>query len=142
MKDLYHPIIIKHSKSPSNFIRTKSSENRGVAVEAYNPLCGDEFTLYVYAHAGQIDKIEFSGYGCAVSKSMTSILTESLAGKDAQQALSLMREVKRYLMTDELVTDVPQLFEPFKEVRKYPERMTCATLSMDALIEYLESTNQ
>ena len=139
MKDLYHPTIIRHSKSPSNFREDPPREKEVVTLEAYNPLCGDEFTLYLYMQGDLIEKVQFSGYGCAVSKAMTSLLTERLEGKRMLESKVFLSDLRRMLIDDgESPRTLLDEFVPFMEVRNHPERMTCVTLSIDALVDYFE----
>lgn len=139
MRDLYHPTIIRHNKSPSNFREDPPQESELVTVEAYNPLCGDEFKLYLYTSGGRIEKVQFSGYGCAVSKAMTSLLTERLEGKSAHESQVFLRDLRK-MLTDDVNSPGTSLdeFVPFMQVRNHPERMTCVTLSIDALVDYFE----
>ncbi len=139
MRDLYHPTIIRHSKSPSNFIKNPPDDSGVVVLEAYNPLCGDEFTLYLNTRDDLIEKVQFSGYGCAVSKAMTSLLSEQLEGKSIQEANAFIIDLKR-MLTDNRTSLRPAMdeFVPFMEVKNHPERMTCVTLSIDALLNYFE----
>ena len=139
MKDLYHPTIIRHSKSPSNFREDPPHESEVVTVEAYNPLCGDEFTLYLYTKGDLIEKVQFSGYGCAVSKAMTSLITERLQGKSVPESKVFLSDLRKMLTDHGLSSQTPlDEFVPFMEVRNHPERMTCVTLSIDALVDYFE----
>ena len=43
-KDLYQQVIMDHNKSPRNF---KVLENANHKAEGFNPLCGDECTVYL-----------------------------------------------------------------------------------------------
>ena len=44
MSDLYHPLILKHSREPLHFHERKDAE---IILDAYNPICGDDYKIYL-----------------------------------------------------------------------------------------------
>ena len=44
MRELYQEIILDHNKSPKNF---RSMEAPDRKIDAFNPLCGDHYTIYI-----------------------------------------------------------------------------------------------
>ena len=75
LPELYSPFILGRSKQPVNFEIIEDA----VVVEAYNPVCGDRYTIYIKLVGEHIERISFHGYGCAVSKASISVLTEQLS---------------------------------------------------------------
>jgi len=65
LKRLYQTVILKHNKAPFHYEKKETATHR---LEAYNPLCGDRFDLYLDVKNGIIEAIHFHGYGCAISK--------------------------------------------------------------------------
>ena len=66
LEDLYQEIVIDHNRRPSNF---KKLENAQLTAEGFNPLCGDQISLYLNVDDdGVIEDIGFEGAGCAISK--------------------------------------------------------------------------
>ena len=43
LKDLYQELVLEHSKSPRNFRKLENAQRQA---EGFNPLCGDQVTLY------------------------------------------------------------------------------------------------
>lgn len=138
LSDLYQEVILDHNKSPRNFHKLEDA-NR--SAEGYNPLCGDKVTVYVKLEDDIIREISFEGSGCAISKASASMMTESLKGKNAEEAEALFQQVHKML------TAGP---EPGKElsalgklavlsgVCQFPARVKCASLSWHTLHQALK----
>ena len=56
LDDLYQEVILDHNKSPRNF-RAIVDANR--KAEGYNPLCGDQVTVYLKLEDGLIKDVTF-----------------------------------------------------------------------------------
>jgi nitrogen fixation NifU-like protein len=129
LSELYQQVILDHNKKPRNF-RKLETANRNA--EGYNPLCGDQLTVYLQVEDDVIQDISFEGSGCAISKASASMMTQSIKGKSKQEAELLFNEFHR-MVTGEL----DQETEPhhlgrltiFSGVREFPARVKCASLS-------------
>ena len=91
MEDLYREVILDHYKNPRGH---GVIEDADATAEGVNPLCGDEVSIYVaFDEDGEtIDKIKFSGRGCAISQAATSMLTEMVKGRTATEVGELSRD--------------------------------------------------
>ncbi|MDA1060595.1 MAG: SUF system NifU family Fe-S cluster assembly protein [bacterium] len=87
--DLYSEIILDYYKNPRNKGTLDKATN--VATE-YNPLCGDRITIDLEIKEGKVNDIKFSGEGCAISQSATSMLTEQLIGKSTKEIAKLDKD--------------------------------------------------
>lgn len=127
---LYDNVILQHNREPFNFEKRQWAQH---IVEAYNPLCGDKFKLFLDIEDGKIAKATFHGYGCAVSKAATSVLIKKIEGMSLEDVQLLLQSYLDGLNTE---GDRNRRFDAelqaFEAVRQFPERMTCATLSWDA----------
>jgi len=94
LRDLYQEVIIDHAKHPRNFVKL---EDATCTAEGFNPLCGDQLTLYVKLAEGVIEDIAFQGDGCAISKASASLMTTALKGKKQEEALALFGRVHTLL---------------------------------------------
>jgi nitrogen fixation NifU-like protein len=129
LSELYQQVILDHNKKPRNF-RKLEGANR--TAEGYNPLCGDQLTVYMQMEDEVVKDVSFEGTGCAISKAAASMMTQSVKGKTKQEAELLFNEFHR-MVTGELETDA----EPnnlgrltiFAGVRDFPARVKCASLS-------------
>ncbi|MBO46015.1 MAG: iron-sulfur cluster assembly scaffold protein, partial [Planctomycetes bacterium] len=64
-QDLYDRVILDHSKQPRNF---GPLDNPTYCADGRNPVCGDEISVYLGVDAQALERIAFSGQGCAISK--------------------------------------------------------------------------
>jgi nitrogen fixation NifU-like protein len=129
LDELYQEVILDHNKSPRNF---RTIENANRKAEGYNPLCGDQLTVYLNLENGIIKDISFQGSGCAISKASASLMTAELKGKTEAQAQELFENVHKMLMGDSRPDDrgksVGKL-EILSGVCKFPARVKCASLA-------------
>src|SRR3954466_13839913 len=89
LNDLYQQVIIDHSKKPRNF-RVMEMANRKAAGQ--NPLCGDNYTVFMLMENDVVKDVSFQGDGCAISKASASLMTEALKGKTKADAEKIFRE--------------------------------------------------
>lgn len=135
LKQLYQTVILQHDKHP---VRYEKREEAAVILEAYNPLCGDKFTLFLTIENDSIQHASFHGYGCAISKASTSVLVKNLEGKKIEELKNLVQNFRS--IVDAEATTEPALdseFEAFAAARQFPGRLQCATLSWDRLADFL-----
>lgn len=137
LKQLYKTVILKHNKTPYHYEKQLSAAHQ---IEAYNPLCGDQFNLYLDLENGKIREIHFHGYGCAISKASTSVLVKNLENKSIEEALELCGIFKRLTDPSESAPNiiVVEELEAFETAKDFPSRLSCATLSWEAIQVYLE----
>lgn len=138
LKKLYPEIIKAHNEGPFHF---EKRNDEGEVIKAYNPICGDRFELYANLGQNRINHLHFHGFGCAISKAATSILTKSLEGKTLDEALSVCNSfldfINKKLPVDQ--SALPDDFLAFSGVHDFPERYDCATLSWKEMKKFLES---
>ncbi len=127
---LYHPLILKLNKNPHHFHKLESAD---YIIKAYNPLCGDQFTIYLQMDGEVIQEAAFHGYGCAVSKASTSMLVQKLEGRKLEDFKGLMEELE--LVVGEADTGLLQHedLKAFEQVRDFAGRISCVRLGWDAL---------
>lgn len=134
---LYQGVIAEHNNAPLFF---ESRPDAGNVVEAYNPLCGDKFKLFLDIENGAVAKATFSGYGCAVSKAASSVLVKKIQG----QPLDVVAQIiEQYLLAvsagaDALTSTDPETIA-FTVAKNFPGRDKCATLSWKALADFFQT---
>ena len=131
LDDIYQEIVLEHSRKPRNFRKLEDADS---VQEGYNPLCGDQYTIYISMDGDTIADISFQGAGCAISKSSASMMTEELIGKTKNQA-SRIFEAFRSMITknNENITEELGDIEVLQGISQYPTRIKCATLSWHAM---------
>jgi nitrogen fixation NifU-like protein len=142
LRDLYQEVILEHSKAPRNYRRMDSASH---SAEGFNPLCGDNYTVYLDMDADRVRDISFQGSGCAISKASASIMTQCVKGRTREEAESLFEAFRR-LVTGKRPTNgnKPEVgkLAVFAGVSEYPVRIKCATLAWHALHAALKGEGQ
>lgn len=140
LRELYQEIIIDHNRNPRNF---REITHPTVEAKGYNPLCGDQLTVYLTLNAGLVQDISFLGCGCAISQASASLMTDALHGKTIEQAHALFEQFHRMLTSDD---DVQALgvdkLTVLAGVRAFPARVKCATLAWHTLEAALKKDNK
>ena len=139
LEDLYQEVVMDHNRRPRNFNKLENAQR---TAEGFNPLCGDQISLYVNVDDdGVIEDIGFEGAGCAISKATASMMTEAIKGKNVDKAEEIF-EAFRHMLTRkpeedydyELLGDL----EILQGVSQFPTRIKCATLSWHTLNSALD----
>jgi nitrogen fixation NifU-like protein len=129
MRELYREVILDHNKSPRNF---RKLEDADAQVEGYNPLCGDQYTVYLKFDGDVIADISFEGSGCAISKASASVMSTVLKGKTKKEAEEFFTEfhdlITGKLKPEEHAETLGKL-TAFSGVCEFPSRVKCAGLA-------------
>ena len=130
LDDLYQEVIMDHNRRPRNY-RKPDEANR--EVEGFNPLCGDQLTLYLTVEGDIITDVGFQAVGCAISKASASMMTESVKGLSIGDAGKVFSEFHSMITQEDFDPDVLGDAELLQGVSRYPARIKCAALSWHAL---------
>ena len=131
LSELYQQVILDHNKKPRNFRKLETANH---SAEGFNPLCGDQLTVYLNLEEGAVKEISFEGSGCAISKAAASMMTQAVKGKSKQQAETLFNEFHGMVTGETEVSDEENgsdglgNLKIFSGVREFPVRVKCATL--------------
>jgi nitrogen fixation NifU-like protein len=138
LRELYQQVIIDHSRSPRNYRELEHSSHNA---EGYNPLCGDQITVYLVVEGDRITDVSFKGSGCAISKASASLMTAAVKGKTVSEAEELFARF-REMVTSERDAEVDEealgKLTVLSGVREFPVRVKCATLAWHTLRSALE----
>src|SRR4051794_32773877 len=121
MDDLYRDYILEHYRRPHNF---GVIEAPPPPPEGSNPLCGDRITLQLGIEDGVLQRVGFTGRGCAISQASASLLTDEIKGKPLAEVESFRADD----LLDLLGIDIS------------PARLKCAMLSHETLQRALAET--
>ena len=112
--EMYAEEIISNYEHPHN---KRKIENAPISLHDYNPVCGDDITMYANTDGTKITDVSFEGSGCAISIGTASMLTDILIGKSIEELRSMNANT-----VIELIGVDPG-----------PVRLKCATLSLKTL---------
>lgn len=141
-EELYQDLVLDHSRRPRNYGELPEAQ---VHVHGDNPMCGDEVTVHLHVGDGQvIDGLKFTGSGCSICMASASLMTQRLRNKTRAEAGEIASRFHA-LLTDEQPSEAdPRLGDAavLGTVRKFPQRVKCATLPWHALKEALAVSEQ
>jgi nitrogen fixation NifU-like protein len=118
MDDLYRDYILEHYRRPHNF---GVIEDPSASIEGSNPLCGDRITLQLGVRDGVLERVGFTGRGCAISQASASLLTDEIKGKPLTDVAAFRADDLLDLLGIEIS----------------PARLKCAMLSHETLQQAL-----
>ena len=133
LKQLFKEKILPHQHHPYHFEKVTEPSHE---VLAYNPFCGDKFTLQLVEEEGKVCEGYFQGFGCAISKASTSLLLQRIEGKSAREIVDYCQQFLKDLEEDHAIQD--EELQILAALKKFDGRVDCITLPWKALVEYLE----
>ena len=129
--DMYRQQILDHYKSPRNY---GDLEDPTFSHVGENPLCGDEITFDVtLADDGEtIERVAFTGDGCAISQASASLLSQQLPGMTLEEVAELDRDdavdllgvevspmrIKCAVLAEKVVQDGADIYQGEIEIEK------------------------
>jgi nitrogen fixation NifU-like protein len=111
---LYREVILDHYKNPRSHGLLEAADAQA---EGQNPLCGDEVAVSLRFDGDRISEVGFEGRGCAISQAATSMLTELVQGRSAEEVARMPKE--------ELLEEIG--------IPLTPVRLKCAILGLGVL---------
>jgi nitrogen fixation NifU-like protein len=139
LDDLYQQVILDHCKSPRNFHALEGANRKG---EGFNPLCGDNYTVFLKMNGDVVEDISFTGSGCCISKASASLLTTSVKGKTKDEVKALFEKIHDLITTGRGDEAGVGKLAVFAGVHKFPARVKCAILSWHAVLAAVEGKNE
>ena len=144
IEDLYREIILDHYRTPRN---RGELPPPAVYTEGNNPLCGDDIRVYLDVVDGVVRDIKFSGQGCSISQSSTSMMTVAVKGKTIEEVRAFVRRFKHMMTLSEDEEPIDQSIklgdiEALQGVVKFPVRIKCATLGWNTLLGALDEATK
>lgn len=138
LDELYNDIIMEHSMNSYN---KKKMSNADFSEIGHNPNCGDEITLEMKMNGDVIEDMAFSGHGCAISQASTSVMIDTLRGKNIYEAKEIIRifiEMIKRETKDESELEKLEDAIAFKNVSNMPARVKCALLAWHTVEDIID----
>jgi nitrogen fixation protein NifU and related proteins len=151
LEDLYREIILDHYRNPRN--RGELPVPPAHRSEGFNPLCGDEISLFLDVKDGVVDDVRIAAQGCSISQSSASMMSVAIKGKPIEEVRDLARQFKGMMSIhesalggddsgDEEPVEVDERrlgdLAALQGVVKFPPRIKCATLAWITLTQGLD----
>ena len=130
-------IIMDHYENPRN--KGLVDDPRYIKVNMNSESCIDDIDIQILVIDNIIKDFRFDGVGCTIATSSTSILSELVIGNSVEHAYEIIRQYQDLIK--ELPYDEEMLQEAvvFKDVSKQANRIKCATIGYNGLLELLDS---
>ena len=147
LEDLYREIILDPYRNPRN--RGELVTPPAHKTEGFNPLCGDEITVFIQVEGDTLVDIKIAGHGCSISQSSASLMSAAVKGKSLEEVRATINTFKQLMTVHEATLDNEAEPEPvnlralgelaaLQGVVKFPVRIKCATLSWNTLTQGLD----
>lgn len=141
-RELYQDIILDHNRSPRNFGKLEDATH---VLKGQNPVCGDNYRIYLKVKDGVIEDIRFEGAGCAISKASASVMSTVIKGKTIEQADRYFELFHKIVTGEE---DPARHLEElgklaaFAGIAEFPVRVKCATLAWHTMHNALHGKSE
>ena len=139
--ELYQELVLDHNNRPRN---KRVMEDASNTADGYNPLCGDQVSVFVKVENGVVADVSFQGVGCAISQSSASMMTQNVKGKPVEEAEALF-ELFHTMVTRDPSADFDGSslgeLEALAGVCAFPNRIKCASLAWHTMAASLDTKN-
>ena len=140
--EMYTELIMEHSMNSYN---KKNLDNPSCKIKGHNPNCGDEIEIEVKLNGDTLEDMSFTGHGCAISQSSTSIMIDTLKGLTVEKAKEtikiFLKMITRQTLTDEEKSQLKDSVA-FENISNMPARVKCAELAWRTLDEILSNNKK
>ena len=133
LENLYKNKVLPESENPFHFI---DIENEKFGIEAFNPICGDRFELYLRGEDKK--QLFFKGNGCAISKASSSLLCRIVEGKSLAELKVILEMILNSNNDAGLHLINSEELKTLSEMKNFESRQDCVRLSWDALYRYIK----
>ncbi|MDP4040125.1 iron-sulfur cluster assembly scaffold protein [Mycoplasma mycoides] len=135
---LLREIIIKHFLNPEN--KTLTNNKNAIIKELKSQTCADQLIIEILIENKIIKSMKFDGSACAIATSSIDLLINNLLNLDIKKAIELIKNYQDFLLTGTLI-NADQLNElvVMKNIHKQKNRILCASLALNDLLEILNS---
>ena len=136
--EIYNELIMEHSMNSPN---KHDIKNPTACLLGHNPNCGDEIKLEIVLKDDKIVDAAFSGHGCAISQSSTTILIDTIRGKTKKEAKKIVDVFVKMIKREKITSAERKLLGEavaFENVSNMPARVKCALLSWHTIEELLK----
>jgi len=136
--DIYTDLIMEHSMNSYN---KRLLNNYSCSLDGKNPNCGDEINVQVLIEDNILKDIAFTGHGCAISQSSTSLMIDTLKGLNVSKVKQIInifiKMIKREQLTLEEKKELKNCIA-FENISNMPARVKCALLPWYTILDLID----
>lgn len=120
-------VILEHYQHPKN--KGLIESNDYIKINMNSDSCIDEVNLMIKIKDNKIEDIRFDGEACAICTSATSIMIDTLIGKDIDDAEDIINNYYNMIEEKEYNPNILEQARVYDDIYKQPNRKKCALLS-------------
>lgn len=125
-QNLKRSIMLEHYQNPKN--KGLIEDETYLKINMNNESCIDEINLMVKLDGDTIKDIRFDGEACAICTSATSVMIDTLIGKDIKTAEKIIENYYNMIEEKEYDKELLQQAVIYNDIAKQPNRKKCALL--------------
>lgn len=125
-QNLKRSIMLEHYQNPKN--KGLIKDETYLKINMNNESCIDEINLMVKLDGDTIKDIRFDGEACAICTSATSVMIDTLIGKDIKTAEKVIENYYNMIEEKEYDKELLQQAVIYNDIAKQPNRKKCALL--------------
>ena len=125
-QNLKRSIMLEHYQNPKN--KGLIEDETYLKINMNNESCIDEINLMVKLDGDTIKDIRFDGEACAICTSATSVMIDTLIGKDIKTAERIIENYYNMIEEKEYDKELLQQAVIYNDIAKQPNRKKCALL--------------
>ena len=129
-------IIMDHYENPRN--KGLVDDPRYIKVNMNSESCIDDIYIQILVIDNIIKDFRFDGVGCTIATSSTSILSELVIDQSIEKAYEIIKQYDNMIKEAEYNEELLQEAVVFKDVSKQANRIKCATIGYNGLLELLD----
>ncbi len=133
-------IIMDHYQHPRN--RGLVDDESYTKINMNSETCIDNLDIQVKFNGDKIADVRYDGEACAICTSSTSIMSELVIGKTIEEANEIIENYMNMIYEREYDEDLLEEAIAFKNTYKQANRIKCATLSWNGLVELIKEREE
>lgn len=126
-QELKRSIILEHYQNPKN--KGLIDDESYIKINMNNESCIDEINLMVKLDNGIISDIRFDGEACAICTSATSVMIDTLIGKNIDDAKKIIENYYNMINEENYDPEILEQALAYNDIYRQPNRKKCALLS-------------
>jgi len=134
--ELKRTIILENYQNPKN--KGLIKDNSYDFISTNSESCIDQIDLQIKVENDMVKDIRFDGEACAICTSSTSIMINSLIGKNIKDALKIIDNFAEMINEREYDEELLREAIVYSDISKQPNRKKCALLTWKGAKEVLE----
>ncbi len=136
----WRKLIVDHYSNPINF--RKVIDNQYNLIDVKSNLCVDNFKIGLKIKDDSIQDAIFNGLGCAISTSSIDLMIEEIKGIEIKKAIFIIENYFKLIYQQKFDLELLGKLIVFSNIYKQPNRIKCATIGINGILEVLKNIHE